>query len=105
MALDLSYSSCLDHLQQYDNILAVNFKLENYLLDKIPELLKDGGIFLYCTFNQQHAEIKDFPTKFCLGKEELKDRVWSLKLIKFHSFEENNDYYDAYIFKKQPAVK
>ena len=90
----------LKKLKRFDNIIIIHFRLSDDLLELIPSLLNNGGILLYCTFNQRQLEIKTFPEEFCLREGELVNKKWALKLLKFTSFENERGYHDGYLFKR-----
>ncbi|MDH3648616.1 MAG: methyltransferase domain-containing protein [Saprospiraceae bacterium] len=98
--LDLSESKNFARLWKYDNIITIHFKLRDDLLELIPSLLNRNGIFLYCTFNKQHAEASTFPEKYALKKGELIDKKWELERIKYTSFIDDAGYYDGYLFRR-----
>jgi len=98
--MDLGQKGNLNALSKADNIVVVHYKLEDEILDQIPSLLHENGIFLYYTFNRQHAEKRKFNQKFCLSPGELVDKKWQMKLLKYSSFGNDSGYHDGYLFKK-----
>jgi len=97
---DLSNLDCLQKLKKYDNIIVIHFKLGEDLLERIPSLLSDDGIFLYCTFSHRQSEETAFPEEYCLKEGSLSDKKWALTLLKYSSFKDIRGYHDGYLFRR-----
>lgn len=101
--MDLTDNNVADKLLSFgkvDNVIIIRFKASDKILDVIPSLLTDEGVFILCSFNCRSID-KGFDRQFCFEEGELKDRYPDLKLIKFETFENTKGFLDAYIFKKE----
>lgn len=98
--MDLSQTECFKKLKKVDNIIVIHYKLKDDLLEQIPSLLNNHGIFLYCTFNLRQLELRTFPREFCLKQGELVNKKWELKLLKYTTFKNKTGYHDGYLFQK-----
>jgi len=98
--MDLTKERSFKSLTKVDNIVVIHYKLENDLLNYIPSLLNNKGLFLYCTFNLRQSEHGKFPTIYCLKPEELVNKSWDLKLLKYDTFKNEKGHQDGYLFQK-----
>ncbi len=89
------------HLEGYDNVVVINFKLSQTLLATIPQLLKKNGIFIYCTFNLRHHQKHGFKKAFCIEPGQYHKHQPSLKLLHFEDREEDYQFRDGYMFLKR----
>lgn len=98
---DLDEPEFLLKFAPYNSIICINFKPEAKLLQTIPKILETDGIFLWCSFNEKQAEIKDFPMEKALHPSEFVDFFDSLQLVIYERFKDSTGFRDGYIFKKQ----
>lgn len=99
LCLDLSNNKSISSLDTFDNIIICCYKLEDFLIEYIENLLNPSGILIYCTFNINHHIENAFKKSLCLEPSELLHK-FSLNLLKYESLNVNNRYIDGYIFKK-----
>lgn len=97
---DIESATEMSKLDQFDNIFICRYKPPENFLNSIPDRLSPQGIFMFVTFNTKTLSIRDFPENFCLQSGELKNKKWTLTLIKYQEISEAHGIFDAYIFKK-----
>lgn len=88
----------------FDSIVCINFKPGISLLQLIPQLLNENGVFLWCSFNDLQAIINDFPLEKALHKNEFIDWWPSMRLLKYERFTDETGQRDGYIFQKNPDI-
>lgn len=98
--MDLDEPELLLSLGQFDNVIIINFKPDSRLLQLIPSLLRDGGIFLMCSFNEKQSALNGFPTEKALHPDEFIAFNAELQLIDYIRFEDVTGHRDGYILKK-----
>ena len=98
--MDLSLMKNIRQLKMVDNILVTHYKIQDNLLNTIPSMLIENGIFLYYTYNLRHSQTRDFPKEYCLNPKELIDKQWDLELIKYAKFQDESGHHDGYLFRK-----
>jgi uncharacterized membrane protein YczE/cyclopropane fatty-acyl-phospholipid synthase-like methyltransferase len=97
---DMNAAEKLLSFGKFDNIIVIRYRLNDKLLDIIPDLLEEEGIFMLCSFNCRSVE-KGFEKQFCFEEGELLNRFPDFTLIKYETFEVPKGYLDGYIFKKE----
>ena len=84
----------------FDSIICINFKLNEALIQLIPDILTADGTFLWCSFNENQAEVSGFPMAMALHPEEFTERFKPLQLIDYRRFTDDSGFRDGYFFKK-----
>ena len=100
LELDLTTSDSFTNIPISNNIVVLRYKLSMTMIERIPDLLQKNGLFLYCTFNQEHHKQTGFPNQHCLLPGELLKMSWNMELVSYRSFTWEGASYDGYIFKK-----
>jgi SAM-dependent methyltransferase len=101
---DLDEPDFLLSAAPFDSIICINFKPGNNLLQLIPQLLSENGVFLWCSFNDLQAIINDFPLEKALHKNEFIEQWPTMRLLKYERFTDETGQRDGYIFQKNPDI-
>jgi SAM-dependent methyltransferase len=84
----------------FDTIICINFKPQLPLLQLIPQLLTNGGTFLWCSFNEEQVKITTFPVEKALHSSEFVDFFQDLQLLVYERFIDESGRRDGYLFRK-----
>ncbi|MEF9934311.1 MAG: methyltransferase domain-containing protein [Clostridium sp.] len=101
---DITNPKKLSFLGKFNNILISHYKVDDNILPTLEKMLHSGGSLIYYTFNEEHHRATGFNHRFCLKKNELKDKL-NLTLSKYESIKvivDNSSikHLDGYIFTK-----
>ncbi|HMM11325.1 MAG TPA: class I SAM-dependent methyltransferase [Bacteroidales bacterium] len=85
--------------EHFHNVVCINFRPADALLQQLPDWLKPGGFFLWCSFNEIQASVSGFPEHLALHKEAFV-QLPGLKCLVYERFEDHTGHRDAYLFIK-----
>jgi tellurite methyltransferase len=103
LQLDLDQPELLRSRSPFDNIIIINFKPQQTLLQLLPDLLAPGGRLLWCSFNDLQIEAFGFAPDKALFPNEFSCFFQSLELHDYSRFEDDSGHRDGYFFKKQSS--
>lgn len=100
MKRDLRDIDAFDGLKRYDNILINHYKLHNDLIEKLPLLLKCGGVLLVTGFSKNHtpdAKIKEGDLIDISDFSSIENQV---TIIETDQYSDQRGDFVTYVFKK-----
>lgn len=100
-AADLDQPDFLLEEKPFDSIICINFKPKEALLELIPKLLVQDGIFLMCSFNDLQTLQTPFPLEKALLENEFVHYWPDFITLTYTSFKDETGERDGYIFRKK----
>ncbi len=82
----------------FDNVIIFNYRPSEHLLASVPSLVKEGGTFLFCTFNQKNRD--HFSHKFSLIPGAYREGIEHFELMHFAELPLDGKLRDGYVFRK-----
>lgn len=82
----------------FDNVLIFNYKPSERLLASVPSLMKKGGTFVFCTFNQKNRDT--FNPAFSLKPAAYKTGLKHFELVYYAEPLLDGKHRDGYVFRK-----
>ncbi len=99
--LDLDQPNSLAAYSPFDSIVCINFKPLPDLLDLIPNLLSNEGIFLWSSFNEIQAAQTPFPMEKALTEKAFVDYSDLMETLIYERFTDITGERDGYVFRRK----
>ena len=82
----------------FDNVLIFNYRPSERLLASVHSLVKEGGTFLFCTFNQKNRD--HFSHEFSLIPGAYREGIEHFELMHYAEPPLDGKFRDGYVFRK-----
>ena len=82
----------------FDNVVIINYRPSEHLLALVHGLVKEGGLFLFCTFSQKNGE--RFNPQFSLKPAAYREGLAHFELVHFAESLLHGKHRDGYVFRK-----
>lgn len=95
---DLEASDLKADWGPFDTVIIFNYKPSERLVTSVPSLVKAGGTFLFCTFNQKNRDT--FNPAFSLKPGAYREGIEHFELVHYAELPRDGRFRDGYVFRK-----
>ena len=82
----------------FDTVIIFNYRPTERLLASVHALVKAGGMFLFCTFNQKNRDT--FNPAFSLKPGAYRQGIEHFELVHYAELSRDGKFRDGYVFRK-----